>query len=668
MTIINDDNLLYSSDELAFRQQIKEFVDSEMKPIVESIVDQTFEYRSFFKKMGEAGLTGLLIPEKYGGTNKPFMYQLIAGEEISAVSPTATMMFGASCTLSAIPILRFGTEEQKQKYLIPIAKGDKIGALAITEPNVGSDTAGMETKAVWNEEEQCWILNGEKRYITNASIADQIVTFAITDPNVDSKSGMSAFIIEPSWKGFSVVKDFKLMGREGVYNTHFKMENVKVPKENILGKLNQGFLVLMDELDSERIGIAAEALGCMRTPFELAVEHSQNRIQFGRPISRFEAISFKIADMATKMRASRLLMVSAARMMDKKLPCTKEATMAKLFATEASIEVIDMALQILGGKGYVRDFNNVERFYRDARLGTIGGGTSEIMRFLIQREIYIESKRGKTSSPLALDIDFSSMMEAIPNGFRPDRAEGVSAKIQFIFSDDKPWLLDIENKTANVSQTELENPAMTIKTDKNTWKNILLGKQDAMQAMMTGKVNIDTEDMDLLLKFARMFKFSPDMLQGIAPSEEATKTKKKFEVGKSINEIEVGEEVTDSMKITEGTISHYGEFSGDYNPLHFDDEYAATTIFGKKIAHGPIAGGLVARLIGMKLPGLGTLAYNMKINFRAPVYPGDTLTATIKVTDKLVDKNIVKLSFTVQNQDEIEVLNGYANVMPPVKE
>ncbi|MHA2270347.1 MAG: acyl-CoA dehydrogenase family protein [Candidatus Hodarchaeales archaeon] len=515
MTIINDDELLYSLDELRFRDEIRAFVDAEIRPIASKIEAGDYEPHELFKRIGDYGLTGLLIPEEHGGSGKPFMYQLLAGEEISAVSPTLTMMFGASCTLSAIPILRFGTAEQKEKYLVPVAKGDKIGALAITEPNVGSDTAGMETKAIWDDKEEVWILKGEKRFITNGSIADHIVTFAITDPGVDSKSGMSAFIVETSWKGFEVIKDYQLMGRSGVYNTHFKLENVKVPKTNLLGKINQGFLILMDELDPERVGVAAEALGCMRTPFEIAVEYSQNRVQFGRPISRFEGISFKIADMATKMRAARLLTVTAARMVEKELPCTKEAAMAKLFATEASVEVCDFAMQILGGSGYVKDYYPVERFYRDARLGTIGGGTSEIMQFLIQREVYQESKRAIPSQK-TLDetkIPFETLMKSIPKGFRADRAEGVAAQIQFLFEDNDPWLLRIRDQQCAVEQMEIDHRDMTVKTDAGTWQDIMLSKIDAMQAMITGKVDIDTEDMDLLMKFARMFKFTPEIFQ-----------------------------------------------------------------------------------------------------------------------------------------------------------
>ncbi len=671
MTVINDDHLLYTTDELAFRQQIRDFIEHKILPIREQIEERKYDYRKFFKLLAEAGLAGLLIPEKYGGSNKPFMYQLIAGEELSAVSPSATMMFGASCTLSAIPILRFGSEEQKRKYLVSLAKGEKIGALAITEPAVGSDTAGMETNAKWSEKDQCWILNGEKRYISNGSIADQIVVFAITDPTVDSKSGMSAFIVETGWKGFSVERDFSLMGRNGVYVSHIKFDNIKIPKDNLLGKLNQGFLILMDELDSERVGIAAEALGCMRKPFEIAVEYSQQRIQFDQPISRFEGVSFKVADMALQMRTARLLTISAGRMVDKGLPCTKEATMAKLHATEAAVQVCDLAIQICGGAGYVKDYYPLEQYYRDARLGTIGGGTSEIMRFLIQREVYIEQKRGDISKSVISKlerIDFNTLMMAIPNGFRTDRAMGVSAKIQFLFADEDPWLLSIENQQCRIEKKEISKPTMTVKTDSATWRNILLGQLDAMQALMVKQVSIDTDDMDLLLKFARMFRFTPQILEGTPIASQPVKEpEQKFAIGKSLEEIRIGDKAEGSMKVTDEHIEWYAKMSGDYNPLHMDDEYAATTIFGRRIAHGPVGGALVARIIGMQLPGLGTLAFNMKVNFTAPVFPGDEITAIVEATEKVPEKNLLRLSFTVTNQNGLEVMNGYANVLPPVK-
>jgi acyl dehydratase/putative sterol carrier protein len=273
-------------------------------------------------------------------------------------------------------------------------------------------------------------------------------------------------------------------------------------------------------------------------------------------------------------------------------------------------------------------------------------------------------------APELAELAFATLMTAIPNGFRPDRAKGVSAKIQFRFTDAEPWLLTIQNQTCSIAPEELKEPTMTVQTDSQTWREILLGKLDAMQAMMAKKVMINTDDMDLLLKFARMFRFSPELFNDLQKpdlSTEESSSKPKFQLGKSLEEIRIGDTAQGSMVVTEDHIEWYAKMSGDYNPLHMDEEYAATTMFGRRIAHGPVGGALVARVIGMQLPGLGTLAYNMKVNFTAPVYPGDEITAIVEVTEKVPEKNLLRLGFKVVNQDGIEVMNGYANVLPPLK-
>jgi alkylation response protein AidB-like acyl-CoA dehydrogenase len=247
----------------------------------------------------------------------------------------------------------------------------------------------MKTKAERDGDE--YIINGEKKFITNGSQADYLCVFAITNPDVHPKDGMSAFIFPKETKGFSVVEDHDLMGMKGARVSQLKFEDCRIPAENMVGEENSGFRVLMDELDSERTAIAAEAVGYCRVPFEEAITWSCERIQFDRPIRYFEAISFKIAEMATKIEAARLLILKAARMYDKGMKITKEAAMAKIFATEASVDVANNALQILGGNGYTRNYR-VEQFLRDARLMMIGGGTAEILRFLVQREIYKERK------------------------------------------------------------------------------------------------------------------------------------------------------------------------------------------------------------------------------------------------------------------------------------
>ncbi|TFG31942.1 acyl-CoA dehydrogenase [Candidatus Thorarchaeota archaeon] len=379
-------NVLWTEDEIKFRKELQAFCNKEIAPIADEI-DKGPYPRELLRKIGKAGYMGVHHDKSVGGTNRGLSYEIIVAEEISAVNGGLDMARMASTTLYGMPIARFGTDEQKKKYLEPVVIGDKIGCIGITEPDVGSDTAGMKTQATKDGDD--WILNGEKRYITNGSQADYMCAFAITDPNVKSKDGMSAFIVDTKTDGFSVVQDHDLLGMKSARVSWLKLDNVRVPSDMVLGDLGKGFHILMDELDSERTAIAGEAIGYGRTPYEIAVKYSTERHQFGRPISAFEGVSFKIADMAMKLEAGRALTLTAARMYDKGQKITKEASIAKLYTTEAAIQITNDALQILGGAGYTTDYP-IERFLRDARLMTIGGGTAEILRFLIQREVYKE--------------------------------------------------------------------------------------------------------------------------------------------------------------------------------------------------------------------------------------------------------------------------------------
>jgi alkylation response protein AidB-like acyl-CoA dehydrogenase len=379
-------NALWTEDEIKFRKEVQAFCNKEFAPIADEI-DKGPYPRELLRKIGKAGYMGVHHDKSVGGTNRGLSYEIIVAEEISAVNGGLDMARMASTTLYGMPLARFGTDEQKKKYLEPVVSGDKIGCIGITEPDVGSDTAGMKTQAVKDGDD--WILNGEKRYITNGSQADYMCAFAITDPNVKSKVGMSAFIIDTKTDGFSVVQDHELLGMKSARVSWLKLDNVRVPSDMVLGELGNGFHILMDELDSERTAIAGEAIGYGRTPYEIAVKYSTERHQFGRPINAFEGVSFKIADMAMKLEAGRALTLTAARMYDRGQKITKAASIAKLYTTEAAIQITNDALQILGGAGYTTDYP-VERFLRDARLMTIGGGTAEILRFLIQREVFKE--------------------------------------------------------------------------------------------------------------------------------------------------------------------------------------------------------------------------------------------------------------------------------------
>jgi alkylation response protein AidB-like acyl-CoA dehydrogenase len=337
--------------------------------------------------MGRSGFLGSCYPAKYGGTEKGMAFEIIVAEEVSAVNPGTDMSRAGSTIFYSMPVFKFGSEEQKKKYLVPVVKGEKIGAIGITEPDVGSDTAGMKTRA--KRDGNDYVINGEKRFITNGSQADFLCVFAITDTSVHSHQGMSAFIVEKGARGFTAVKDYELLGQHGAKVSSLKFENVRVPKENLIGRENDGFRVLMDELDRERTCIAAQALGYAKTSFEVAIKYSNERVQFDKKIRAYEGVSFKIAEAATKIEAAKLLTLQAARMLDRGVQATKQATMAKMYSAEVAFEVANEALQILGGIGYTREYP-VERMLRDSRLMMIGGGTAEILRFLIQREVYKE--------------------------------------------------------------------------------------------------------------------------------------------------------------------------------------------------------------------------------------------------------------------------------------
>lgn len=387
-------DLIYSKEENQFRAELAGFLKKELAPIAEEIDRQDKVPFEFYKKLGAAGYTGVLLPKEYGGTAKGLLYNHMVSEEICYYSAGADITRAVSCVYFAVPISHYGTEAQKRKYLPPVIRGEKFGSLAITEPRGGSDAAGMQTKAV--KRGDVYVLNGEKTWITNSRFASFLCIFAISNPDLHSHEGMTAFLVEEGNPGFKIVRDLETMGVLGTSHSHFRLENCEVPKENIVGKENQGWEVLMDELCSERIDIASRGLGCARRAFDESVRYSATREAFGRKINRFEGVSFKIADMKVALDAARLLIVRACRMYDQGQWIEQEAAIAKLFASEASFRVVDMALQIHGAYGYSKD-SIIEKLFRDTRVYGFGGGTSEIMRFLIQREIYkdygLEQKR-----------------------------------------------------------------------------------------------------------------------------------------------------------------------------------------------------------------------------------------------------------------------------------
>ncbi len=367
----------------AFRAQIREFAEAEVKPIA-FMLDKNNEFpEEAVKKLAEMGMMGLPYPKKYGGAGKDVLTYAIAVEELARVDGGTGVILSAHVSLGSYPIFAFGTEEQKKKYLVPLAKGEKIGAFGLTEPNAGSDAGGTETTAELQGDH--YVLNGGKIFITNGGVADTYVVFAVTTPNIGTR-GISAFIVEKGWEGFEFGDHYDKMGIRSSATAELMFNDVKVPKENLLGKEGQGFKIAMATLDGGRIGIASQALGIAQGAFENAVEYAKEREQFGMPIAHQQINSFKIADMATKIRAARFLVYSAAELKEAHEPYGMESAMAKQYASDICLEVVNDAVQIYGGNGYLKGME-VERAYRDAKICTIYEGTNEIQRVVIASHI-----------------------------------------------------------------------------------------------------------------------------------------------------------------------------------------------------------------------------------------------------------------------------------------
>ncbi|WP_330640843.1 acyl-CoA dehydrogenase family protein [Anaerovorax odorimutans] len=366
-----------------FRAKIREFAEAELKPIA-FMLDQKNEFpEEIVKKLAEMNMMGIPYPKKYGGAGLDIMTYAIAVEELARIDGGTGVILSAHVSLGSYPIYAFGTEEQKKKYLVPLAKGEKLGAFGLTEPNAGSDAGGTETTAVLEGDH--YILNGGKIFITNADKADTYVVFAVTTPNIGTR-GISAFIVEKGWEGFEFGDHYDKMGIRSSATAELIFNDVKVPKENLLGKEGQGFKIAMATLDGGRIGIASQALGIAQGAFEHAVEYAKEREQFGIPIAHHQINSFKIADMATKLRAARFLVYSSAELKEHHEPYGMESAMAKQYTSDICLEVVNDAVQIFGGTGYLKGME-VERAYRDAKICTIYEGTNEIQRVVIASHI-----------------------------------------------------------------------------------------------------------------------------------------------------------------------------------------------------------------------------------------------------------------------------------------
>ena len=372
-----------TEEQQQMKMSVREFAESEIAPHV-SEWDETQHFPIELKpKLAELGLLGVLFPEQYGGAGLGYVEYVTVIEELSRVDGSVGISVAAHTSLCSNHIFQFGTEAQKQKYLVPLANGEHLGAWGLTEPSAGSDASGTRTSAV--KQNGGWVINGSKNFITHAIHADTCVAFASSDREKRSK-GITGFIFEKGMKGFSPSKKENKLGLRASETASVVFEDCVVPDENRLGEEGFGFVNAMEILDGGRISIAALAVGIAQGAYESALRYSAERQQFGKPIQEFQAIQFKLADMATQIDAARLLMYRAAWMKDQGKKTTKQSSMAKLYSSEVSVRVCEEAVQIHGGYGYTKDYP-AEKFWRDSKLCTIGEGTSEIQRIIIAREI-----------------------------------------------------------------------------------------------------------------------------------------------------------------------------------------------------------------------------------------------------------------------------------------
>lgn len=375
--------LRFTEEQEMMRQMVRDFAKTEIEPFVERMEQGEFP-REILKKMGGLGLMGTTAPESLGGSEMDFTSYIIAINELSKVSAVVGVILSVHTSVGTNPILYFGNDMQKQKYVPKLASGEYLGAFCLTEPGAGSDAGSLKSRAVKDGEN--YIINGSKVFITNGGEADVYIVFASTNPELGSR-GISAFIVEKGTSGLIIGKDEHKMGLHGSRTVQLTFDNMVVSAENLLGAEADGFKIAMSNLDVGRIGIAAQALGIAEAALEAAANYAKERVQFGKPIVANQGVAFKLADMATAVEAARLLVYRAANLRTQGLPCGKEASMAKLFASKTAVDVAIDAVQIFGGYGYTEDYP-VERYFRDAKVTEIYEGTSEIQRIVIGKHLF----------------------------------------------------------------------------------------------------------------------------------------------------------------------------------------------------------------------------------------------------------------------------------------
>lgn len=377
-------NLNLTEEQEMVRNSVREFAENEIAPLAREYDEEEKFPRKQVEGLAELGLLGMIIPEEYGGAGFDSVSYALALEEIAKADASVAVIVSVTNSVCCSPILNFGTEDQKQKFLVPLARGEKLGAFCLSEPQAGSDATNLNTQAVLNGDH--FVLNGTKSWVTNGGEAETYIVMAITGQK-NGRPEITAFIVEGDCDGLNVSSVEHKLGQRASKTTEMSFADVRIPKENALGGIGNGMRVAFKSLDNGRIGVAALSVGIARAAYEDACEYAKDRVAFGKPISEFQAIQFKLADMATEIEAARLLTLRAARMKDSDhKKTTIYSSMAKLFASEMANKVCAEAIQIHGGNGYSRHYN-VEKYFRDARITTIYEGTSEIQRIVISRGI-----------------------------------------------------------------------------------------------------------------------------------------------------------------------------------------------------------------------------------------------------------------------------------------
>ncbi|MEK3882609.1 acyl-CoA dehydrogenase [Paenibacillus sp. PL2-23] len=377
----------FSEEQEALRHMVRDFARREITPLIPAMEENDEFPLAVVRKMGELGLMGIAIPEQWGGAGADYLSSIIAIHEISRVSAAVGVILSVHASVATQPILSYGDDVQKQRYLPKLAGGQYIGAFALTEPSAGSDASGIRTTA--EKRNGRYVLNGTKSFITNGSYADTFLTFAVTDPARGAKR-LSAFIVERGTEGLSIGKNERKLGLHGSSTTELSFIDAEVPASQLLGTEGDGLRIALDHLEGGRIGIAAQALGIAEAALDYSIQYAKKRRQFGKPIAEHQAIAFKLADMATNIEAARLLLYQAAELRSQGARCPKEASMAKRFCSDTAMYAAAEAVQIHGGNGYMREYP-IERLFRDAKVTQIYEGTNEIQRLVISKHVLKES-------------------------------------------------------------------------------------------------------------------------------------------------------------------------------------------------------------------------------------------------------------------------------------